>query len=95
MTTAISQLVTLEQLGCHARSFPRLIFLDFRLPDLDGYMTARAIRFFEHAEGRPRVAIVAITGEGDIECVDTCLAAGMDGHLSKPARRARIAAQAQ
>jgi CheY-like chemotaxis protein len=54
------------------------------MPSIDGYTTARAIRAFEVCGNRQRCAIVAITGDDDIECVDKCLAAGMDGHLSKP-----------
>lgn len=61
-----------------------LVLLDCRMPGIDGYATARAIRKFEHAGERRRCAIVAITGDDDIECVDKCLSAGMDGHLSKP-----------
>ncbi len=96
----------LQQFGCPAEAvssgaaaleFMRrrqvdLVFLDCRMPDLDGYMTARAIRSFEGADGRARAAIVAITGDGDIECVDKCLSAGMDGHLSKPASTADLQA---
>jgi len=88
----------LRELGCAARVATSgvaaleivqdmhfdLVLLDCRLPGIDGYETARAIRAFETCHDRKPTAIVAVTGDGDIECVDKCLLAGMDGHLSKP-----------
>ncbi len=69
-----------------------LILLDCRMPEVDGYQTARAIRDFERSAGRERSAIVAITADCDIECVDKCLAAGMDGHVAKPTSAAILRA---
>ena len=59
-----------------------LIFMDVQLPEVDGYGATGAIR----ASGGPNVStpIVALTAnamEGDER---QCLAAGMDGYLSKP-----------
>jgi len=93
----IAQLVILQQLGelhCAARvatsgvaalELVQDMHFDLvLLPDIDGYETARSIRAFEACHDRKPAAIVAVTGDGDIECVDKCLFAGMDGHLSKP-----------
>ena len=96
--TQLVTLQQLRELGCVPRTASSgvaaleamrdqhfdLILLDCRMPDFDGYETARAIRTFEESEARQRAAIVAITGDSDVECVDKCLSAGMDGHLSKP-----------
>jgi PAS domain S-box-containing protein len=61
------------------------IFMDCRLPELDGYSAASEIRRLESA-GRhtPIIAITAHTMRGDRE---KCLAAGMDEYIAKPLRR--------
>jgi CheY-like chemotaxis protein len=61
-----------------------LVLLDCRLPDIDGYETARRIRKLEESHDWQPSTIIAITGDSDIACVDKCLSAGMDGHLPKP-----------
>jgi CheY-like chemotaxis protein len=96
----------LKALDCHAQTASSgiaalavamrehfdLILLDCRMPDIDGYTTARAIREIEASGERRRAAIVAITGDTDIACVDKCLSSGMDGHLSKPTSVATLRA---
>ena len=62
-----------------------LVLMDCQMPNLDGLEASRLIREQENQRpGRRRVPIVALTAnamEGDRE---QCLAAGMDGHLTKP-----------
>jgi len=60
------------------------ILMDCRLPDMDGYETARVIRNFEERNRRGRVPIVAVTVDNDEDSIQRCLSAGMDGHLPKP-----------
>ncbi|MEZ4380821.1 MAG: response regulator [Nannocystaceae bacterium] len=61
-----------------------LIFMDCRMPDLDGYQTTRLIRTLLGERSRPR--IVALTANAAKNEEKRCRAAGMDDYLNKPAR---------
>ncbi len=62
-----------------------LIFLDMRMPELDGIAAARQIR---GGAGLSReVPIIALTANAFTEDVAECLAAGMNEHVAKPLRR--------
>ena len=73
------------------RSFrPDLVFMDISMPGMDGRAATAAIRGIEAEQGAAPVPIIALTAhaiEGDREDI---LAAGLDGYISKPLRRAAI-----
>lgn len=60
-----------------------LIFMDWQMPEMDGLEATKTIRELEVASGKhiPIIAMTANAMQGD---KDTCLAAGMDGYMSKP-----------
>ena len=68
-----------------------LVLMDVHMPELDGIEATRRIRAAEAAAGGPRTPIVALTANAFGEDRDACLAAGMDGFLTKPLDRERLA----
>ena len=61
----------------------QVIFMDWRMPDMDGLTFTRLIREREATTGT-HVPIVAMTANVDDDDRKTCLAVGMDDYLSKP-----------
>jgi CheY-like chemotaxis protein len=59
-----------------------LIYMDMQMPEMDGLDCARNIRRLLDHDHRPY--IVAMTANAMTEDRDACLAAGMDGYVSKP-----------
>ncbi len=76
--------------GARAAGTPfDLVLMDVRMPGIDGLEAARRIRAAE-GKGGPRVPIIALTANAYPEHRDACLAAGMDGFVTKPLDRERL-----
>jgi CheY-like chemotaxis protein/HPt (histidine-containing phosphotransfer) domain-containing protein len=62
-----------------------IVLMDRHLPDIDGIESARRIRSAEFARTPPRrTPIIAVTADASPGHRKECLAAGMDGFLTKP-----------
>ncbi|MDO5621249.1 MAG: ATP-binding protein [Paracoccus sp. (in: a-proteobacteria)] len=69
-----------------------LIFMDISMPLLNGLDATARIRQAEAVSSRPRVPIIATTAYAEDGIRDRIIAAGLDGLLHKPFRRADILA---
>ena len=61
-----------------------LVFMDVRMPKLDGLSATQELRRREREEGKPHLPVIAMTASVLPEDRESCLAAGMDTYISKP-----------
>ena len=66
---------------------PDVVLCDVGLPDIDGYEVARALRRDERTAG---TRLLALSGYAQPEDRQRALAAGFDGHVSKPPTLERL-----
>ena len=65
-----------------------LVLMDVQMPVMDGHAATRVIR----SGGFASLPIIALTANAFAEDRDACLAAGMDGFVTKPLDRDRLTA---
>ncbi|HEX3544257.1 MAG TPA: response regulator [Candidatus Acidoferrum sp.] len=63
----------------------QLVLMDIQMPSMDGFEATAAIRDAEKLTGK-HIPIVAMTPHALKGDQDRCMAAGMDGYVSKPIR---------
>ena len=59
------------------------ILMDIQMPVLNGYAAAQLIRGGTHPQAAA-IPIIALTADAFAEDINRALAAGMNGHVSKP-----------
>jgi PAS domain S-box-containing protein len=71
------------------RQTPDLVLMDVQMPEMDGFEATAAIRQGERKSGK-HLRIIAMTAHAMAGDKERCLAAGMDGYISKPIRAADL-----
>jgi two-component system, sensor histidine kinase and response regulator len=62
-----------------------MIFMDVKMPRMDGLEATRKIREIEAGRGNgSRIPIIALTANNQYEQIEECLQNGMDAFLAKP-----------
>ena len=73
-----------EEFGSAAPGTYDAILMDIRMPQMNGYEAARAIRGMEKRADAAVIPIIAMTANAFAEDVQLSLEAGMTAHVAKP-----------
>ena len=68
-----------------------LIFMDIKMPEMDGYETTKIIRNSDHQQAKS-IPIIAMTAETFAEDIKNVLRSGMNAHIAKPVNIDKIVA---
>jgi two-component system cell cycle response regulator DivK len=79
----------MEALELARAHMPDLILMDIQLPEVSGLVVTKWLKDDDQLAHIPIIAVTAFAMKGDEE---RCLAAGMDGYLTKPLVRASLLA---
>ncbi len=60
-----------------------MVLMDIQMPKMDGYTCAKRIRALPDPE-KANIPIIAVTANSFKEDEEKAIAAGMNGHISKP-----------
>lgn len=75
--------IALDMFAASAPGYYDCIFMDIRMPVMNGYEAAKAIRAMQRDDAG-KVPIIALTANAYVEDIDNALQAGMNKHISKP-----------
>jgi CheY-like chemotaxis protein len=67
-----------------------LLFMDIRMPVMDGYTATKRIRELETGQDRPRIPIVVLSGEDIRSQRREGSRVGCSGHLAKPLKKSEL-----
>jgi CheY-like chemotaxis protein len=76
--------IAVEKFAGSAQGYYDLIFMDIQMPVMNGYEAVKQIRLLDRPDAKD-IPIIALSANADKEDVNTAIAAGMNGHISKPA----------
>ena len=81
-----------EMLQALASTHYDLVLMDVQMPEMDGFEATRQIREASAGVKNPEIPIVAMTAHAMKGDRRKCLAAGMNGYVSKPIQPDRLLA---
>lgn len=74
--------ICVEKFQASPEGFYDAIFMDIRMPVMNGYNAAQAIRALDRADSQ--IPIIIMTADAFAEDIQKCLEHGMNAHIAKP-----------